>query len=175
MKRVIIIILVLVCILIIGLKIKNSDMKKIEIGDTVPTFSLKDQNGKDVKIDATIGKPMVLYFYPKDDTPGCTKEACKFRDEFENFTDLGALVIGISADSVESHKNFEEKYNLPFILLSDTKNEVRELFGVPKNLFFIPGRVTYVIDKKGIVIHIFNSQLNAEKHIENSLQKLKEI
>jgi len=175
MKRVLIVIFALVCILAIGFNIKKYNMKKIEIGDTVPTFSLKDQDGKDVKIDKTIGKPMVIYFYPKDDTPGCIKEACKFRDEFENFSDLGALVIGISADSIESHKNFEEKYNLPFILLSDTKNEVRKLFGVPKNILIIPGRVTYIIDRNGIVKYKFNSQLNAEKHIENSLQKLQEL
>jgi len=92
-----------------------------------------------------------------------------------NFTDLGALVIGISADNIESHKKFEEKYNLPFILLADTENEVRSLFGVPKNLFLIPGRVTYVIDKRGVVQYIFNSQLGTDKHIENSLQKLKNI
>jgi len=175
MKRVFIIVFVLVCFLIIGFNIKNSDIKKIEVGDTIPTFSLQDQNGKEMKIDHTIGKPMVIYFYPKDDTPGCTKEACKFRDEFESFTDLDALVIGISADSVASHKKFEEKYNLPFILLADIKNEVRKLFGVPKNLFLIPGRVTYVINEKGIVVYKFKSQLGAEKHIDKSLQKLKEI
>ncbi|RXP52802.1 peroxiredoxin [Lutibacter sp. HS1-25] len=150
-------------------------MKKIEVGDLLPSFSLKDQNNKTVNSLDFIGKPMVIYFYPKDDTPGCTKEACKFRDDFESFTDLGTVVIGISADSVASHKNFEQKYNLPFLLLADTKNEVRNLFGVPKNLFFIPGRVTYVIDKNGIVKYIFNSQLSAEKHIENALQKLKSL
>ncbi|WP_445725622.1 peroxiredoxin [Flavobacterium sp.] len=148
-------------------------MKKIEIGDLLPTFRLQDQNNNTVNSIDYIGKPMVIYFYPKDDTPGCTKEACKFRDDFERFTDLGTVVIGISADSVESHKNFEQKYNLPFLLLADTNNEVRNLFGVPKNLFFIPGRVTYVIDKKGIVQYVFNSLLSAEKHIENALQKLK--
>jgi len=150
-------------------------MKKIEIGDQVPNFSLKDQNNKTFNIADNIGKPMVVYFYPKDDTPGCTKQACKFRDEFEKFTDLGTLVIGVSADNIESHKKFEEKYNLPFILLADTENEVRSLFGVPKNLFLIPGRVTYVIDKRGVIQYIFNSQLGIEKHIGNSLQKLKEI
>lgn len=150
-------------------------MNTIKIGDTIPTFSLKNQNNELFTVNKLMNTPMVIYFYPKDDTPGCTKEACKFRDEFEQFTDLGALVIGISADDVASHKAFEEKYNLPFTLLADTNNEVRKLFGVPKNLFFIPGRVTYVVDKKGVVQYIFNSQLGAEKHIENSLQKLKEI
>lgn len=175
MKKYSVIILFFIFFAIIGFNLNKLGMKKIEIGDTVPTFSLKDQNGTEVTINNSVGKPMIIYFYPKDDTPGCTKEACKFRDEFESFTDLGALVIGISADSVESHKNFEEKHNLPFTLLADIKNEVRIMFGVPKNLFLIPGRVTYVVDKKGIVQYMFNSQLSAEKHIENSLQKLKEI
>jgi len=175
MKKAILVTIVIVSFFIIGFKVYNSTMKKIAIGDTVPTFSLLDQNGKMIKIDAALGKPMVIYFYPKDDTPGCTKEACKFRDEFENFTDLGAMVIGISADSVESHKNFEEKYNLPFTLLADTENVVRKLFGVPNNLFVIPGRVTYVVNNKGIVVYVFNSQLGSEKHISESLQKLKDI
>lgn len=175
MKKAILLTIVIVSFFIIGFKIYNSTMKKIEIGDTVPTFSLLDQNGKMIKIDTTLGKPMIIYFYPKDDTPGCTKEACTFRDEFENFTDLGAMVIGISADSVESHKNFEEKYNLPFTLLADTENDVRKLFGVPNNLFVIPGRVTYVVNNQGIVVHVFNSQLGAKKHISESLQKLKEL
>lgn len=148
-------------------------MKKIEVGDTIPSFSLKDQNGKMFEVNNSIGKPIVLYFYPKDDTPGCVKEACTFRDNFEDFIQLGAIVIGISSDSVESHKKFEEKYSLPFTLLADIDNEVRKLFGVPKSLIFLPGRVTYVVDKKGIVQYIFNSQFGAEKHIENALNKLK--
>ncbi|MCF6167878.1 MAG: peroxiredoxin [Lutibacter sp.] len=150
-------------------------MKKIEVGDKVPSFTLNDENGNLFTVDNTMGKPMVIYFYPKDDTPGCIKEACKFRDEFEQFKDVNALVIGISADNVASHKKFKEKYNLPFTLLADINNEVRQLFGVPKSMIFLPGRVTYVIDKKGIVQYIFNSQFKAEKHIENALKKLREI
>ena len=150
-------------------------MKKIEVGDSVPSFELKDQNGKLFSVSNSIGKPMVIYFYPKDDTPGCIKEACKFRDDFEKFKDINALVIGISGDSVESHKEFEEKYNLPFTLLADVNNKVGKLFGVPKSMFFLPGRVTYVVDKDGIVQYIFNSQFGAEKHIENSLKKLNEL
>lgn len=173
MKKYVISIILLLSFVVIGAKMFNAVMKKIEIGDQVPNFSLRDQNNEIFNIGDNIGKPMVIYFYPKDDTPGCTKEACKFRDEFENFTDLGAIVVGISADTIESHKKFEEKYNLPFILLADTKNEVRSLFGVPKNLFLIPGRVTYVIDKKGVVQYVFNNQLGAEKHVKNALVKLK--
>ena len=118
---------------------------------------------------------MVIYFYPKDDTPGCTKQACKFRDEFEKFKDLEVTVIGISADNVASHKRFEEKYNLPFVLLADVNNEVRKLFGVSKSMIFLPGRVTYVIDKNGVVQYIFNSQFKTEEHIENALKKLKSL
>ncbi len=150
-------------------------MKKIEIGDKVPTFTLKDQNGKSVTINNELGGPMVIYFYPKDDTPGCTKQACKFRDQYESFLDFDALVFGISSDNVASHKKFAEEYNLPFTLLADTKKEVRMLFGVPKSLLFLPGRVTYIIDKNGLVQYIFNSQFGIEKHIETALQKLKNI
>ena len=107
---------------------KNIEMKSIEIGDKLPNFILEDQNGNAFNIENELGKSMVIYFYPKDDTPGCTKEACKFRDDFESFSDLGAIVIGISADSAASHKKFEEKYNLPFILLADIDNKVRKLF-----------------------------------------------
>ncbi len=151
---------------------KNNKMKEIEVGAKLPEFKLKDQNGTFFDSKLAIGKPMVIYFYPKDDTPGCTKEACKFRDEFEQFTDLGALVIGISADSVESHKDFADKYRLPFLLLADEKNEVRKLFGVPKSMFLLPGRVTYIINKEGFISYIFNSQFGAEKHIDKALQQL---
>lgn len=175
MKKYILLTLIVISFFLIGSKIYNSIMSKTKVGDTVPSFSLKNQNGEIISIDSSIGKTMVIYFYPKDDTPGCTKEACKFRDEYERFTDLGTMVIGISADSVESHKKFEEKYNLPFTLLADTENNVRNLFGVPKNLFLIPGRVTYIVNDKGIVKYIFNSQLSAEKHIDNALEELKKL
>ena len=150
-------------------------MKKIKIGDAVPSFTLQDQNGVATTVTATMGKPLVIYFYPKDDTPGCVKEACKFRDDFEKFNDLQVTVIGISADNVASHKKFEEKYNLPFTLLADVDNAVRKLFGVPKSMVFLPGRVTYVVDKKGIVRYIFNSQFGAEKHIDNALRELQKM
>lgn len=175
MKKYILLTIIVIIIFLISSKLYNSTMSKISVGDKVPTFSLLDQKGINVSIDENIGIPMVIYFYPKDDTPGCTKEACKFRDEFEKFTDLGTLVIGISADSVESHKEFVDKYNLPFTLLADTENTVRNMFGVPKNLFLIPGRVTYVINKEGVVTYMFNSQLSAEKHINNALEALKSL
>jgi len=175
MKKISILLIVLISIFFLNSKNVFSPMKKIEVGDKVPLFTLNDQNGKAFVVNNSYGKPMVIYFYPKDDTPGCIKEACKFRDDFEKFADLGVIVVGISSDSVESHKKFEEKYQLPFTLLADTKNEVRKLFGVPKSLFFLHGRVTYVVDKNGIVQYIFNSQFNAEKHIENTLLHLKEM
>jgi peroxiredoxin Q/BCP len=148
--------------------------RKIKVGDKVPIFKLINQNGAVFDIENHIGKqPMVIYFYPKDNTSGCTKEACKFRDEFEYFTDIDALVIGISSDSVESHKQFEKKYNLPFILLSDKNKQVRKLFGVPNSIGFIPGRVTYIINKFGKIIYIFSSMTNAEKHITEAKKALK--
>jgi peroxiredoxin Q/BCP len=169
---------IIIAVIFIALILTNTLMaqkSKLQVGDTVPNFSLKDQNGHDFLISDFIGKKaLVIYFYPKDDTPGCTKEACTFRDEFEDFNDLNAKVIGISSDDVDSHKAFAEKYHLPFTLLADTKKNVQKLFGVPKSIFgLIPGRVTYVINKKGVVIYIFNSLGKAEKHIEEAKKALK--
>ncbi|WP_346433192.1 peroxiredoxin [Lutimonas zeaxanthinifaciens] len=146
----------------------------VQVGDQVPSFKLQNQHGELFDLNTFKGNTaMVIYFYPKDDTPGCTKEACSFRDSYEAFTDKNIKVIGISSDDVESHKNFAEKYNLPFTLLADTENEVRDLFGVKSNAFgLIPGRVTYVIDKKGEIIFMYQSQLNAKKHIEEALKAI---
>ncbi|MEB8347445.1 peroxiredoxin [Flavobacteriaceae bacterium KMM 6898] len=148
----------------------------IQIGDRVPEFALKDQYGNLFSSNSLIGnKPMVIFFYPKDDTPGCIKEACSFRDSYEAFKDLGAEVIGISSDSERSHRKFALKYGLPFILLSDGKKKVRKSFKVDNNLFnLLPGRETYVIDKKGKVIMVFNS-ISASKHMEKALDALKEV
>jgi peroxiredoxin Q/BCP len=155
----------------------GTGMDKVEIGSRIPAFTLPDQNGRMVNISSMIGKNnLVIYFYPKDDSPGCTKEACTFRDQYEIFKNIDAEIIGISADNVESHKLFAKKHNLNYILLSDEGNKVRNLFGVPSNLFgLIAGRVTYIVNKQGIVIHTFNSQMQAEKHIEESIQALKNI
>lgn len=148
----------------------------IQIGDKIPEFSLKDQNGNDFSITSFIGKKvLVIYFYPKDYTPGCTKEACSFRDSYEDFKSLGAEVIGISGDSAPRHQKFSKSYNLPFILLSDTGDKVRKRFGVPGNLFgLIPGRVTYVVDKKGIVVLAFDS-MNASLHIRKAKETIEKI
>ena len=152
-------------------------MAALNIGDKIPEFSLPDQAGNIFDIKSILGsKNLVIYFYPKDDTTGCTKEACSFRDQYEDFKDIGAEVIGISSDSVKSHKRFAQKHNLSFILLSDRGGEVRKLFGVPTYLLgLVQGRVTYIADKKGKIVHIFNSQLQATKHIDESLKALKSI
>jgi len=157
-------------------KIQNTPMKdKISVGSTLPEFALNDQHGKLFKIDSVLGKKnLVIYFYPKDDTPGCTKEACTFRDQFAEFEEVDALVIGISGQSVESHLAFAKKHNLNYTLLSDEGNRVRKLFGVPTNLFgLMPGRVTYVVNKNGEVVFMFNSQFQAEKHVEEAITVLK--
>jgi thioredoxin-dependent peroxiredoxin len=149
----------------------------IEVGSKVPDFSLFDQNGKMFHLSEALGKHnLVIYFYPKDNTQGCTKEACTFRDRFQDFTDAGAEVIGISSDSKESHKEFASVHKLPFIILSDENKTVRNLFGVPTDMLgLVPGRVTYIVDKQGIVKYIFKSQTQVEKHISESLRILKTL
>ncbi|MCC9061677.1 peroxiredoxin [Flavobacterium piscisymbiosum] len=148
----------------------------LKIGDIVPNFTAKDSHGEVFESQSVLGrKPLVIYFYPKDNTPGCTTEACSFRDQYEDFKDLGAEVIGISSDSVKSHQKFANKHQLPFILLSDQDKKLRHLFGVRDTLFgLLPGRVTYVIDRNGVVILIFDS-LNAGKHIPKALETVKEL
>jgi len=175
MRKYIYIIAVLIAVAIIKLTMTEKPKNPLKVGDAIPSFSLQDQNGQWFKSEEVIGKQAaVIYFYPKDETPGCTKEACKFRDEFEIFTDLKARVIGISSDNVASHKKFAEKYHLPFTLLADVNKSVRQLFGVPKStLGLLPGRVTYIINKKGVIIYIFDSQFKAEKHIEKAIEVLK--
>ena len=157
--------------------IKSKDMTVTQVGSNVPSFSLKDQNGKVFNLDSVKGKNnLVIYFYPKDDSPGCTKEACSFRDQYEVFKKENALIIGISGQSVKSHLAFAKKHRLNYTLLSDEGNKVRKLFGVPTSLLgLLPGRVTYVVNKEGKVVFIFNSQLNTEKHIEEALRILKEL
>ncbi len=146
----------------------------IKVGDTAPDFTLQSQAGESVTLSSFKGqKAVVLYFYPKDDTPGCTTESCTFRDSFQDFQDLGAEVIGISSDSPDSHQKFASKHNLPFTLVSDAGSSVRKAYGVPATLGLLPGRVTYVIDKSGTVCHLFNSQFNPTKHVEEALGVLK--
>ena len=148
----------------------------IRVGDRAPDFTLPDQDGQAASLQALLtAGGLVLYFYPKDDTPGCTVEACLFRDENQTFADAGARVVGISSDSVESHRSFADKCRIPFTLLSDRGGAVRARFGVPKTLGLIDGRVTYVIDGQGTVRHIFNSQIRPRKHVEEALRLVRSM
>jgi peroxiredoxin Q/BCP len=150
--------------------------KRVEVGDTAPNFSLQAQSGDQVELSSLLGKnEVVLYFYPKDNTPGCTTEAKAFRDSYEVFKEMGAEVVGVSSDTVDSHKGFAAKCAVPFILLSDEGGKVRKLYGVPSSLGLFPGRVTYVIDAKGVVRHVFNSQMNPARHVEEAVKVLKSI
>jgi peroxiredoxin Q/BCP len=147
-------------------------MKAIKVGDTIPPFSLPDQNGEIVNISDYIGKKqLVIFFYPKDGSLSCTREACYFRDLMDVFEESGAEVLGISGQSVKSHKDFASANNLKYKLLSDSKNEVRKLFGVPSWLFgLVPGRVTYVTDREGKVVFIFDSQTEIQSHADEALK-----
>ncbi len=146
------------------------DMK---VRDTAPGFTLLDQDGKAFVLHEHLGtKGLVVFFYPKDDSGVCTTEVCAFRDRYETFLKLGVEVVGISGDSISSHRNFAAKHKLTFPILSDPDGEVRKLFGVPKALGFMPGRVTYLLDRDGVVVSITNDLLHAEKHIEEAIAKL---
>ncbi|MEA5568062.1 peroxiredoxin [Anabaena sp. UHCC 0399] len=148
----------------------------VKVGDTAPDFTLPAQNGSTVSLrDFRGNKSVVLYFYPKDDTPGCTAESCAFRDQYEVFQNAGAEVIGVSGDSRESHQKFAAKYSLPFTLLSDQGDQVRKLYGATAAFGLFPGRVTYVIDKEGIVQYVFDSMLNFKGHVEEALKTLQNL
>ena len=150
-------------------------MAVLKVGDVAPDFTLPDQDKKNVSLKDYIGKKIVvLYFYPKDFTSGCTAEACAFRDSYEVFTDAGAEVIGVSADSPESHVKFRAEHHLPFTLLSDEKREVSRLYGIGKILGLFSVRTTFVMDKTGVVRHIFSSQ-DAKKHIDEAIRIVNEF
>jgi len=158
----------------------TSDTRKagarVAVGDRAPDFALPSASGEIVRLSDFWGKrSVVLYFYPKDESAGCTAEACAFRDSYEDFKDAGAEVIGVSSDSEESHERFSKRRRLPFILLSDRGGTVRKRYGVPATFGLIPGRVTYVIDTQGIVRHIFSSQANIGKHISDALATLRTL
>ncbi|MGA9589766.1 MAG: peroxiredoxin [Salegentibacter sp.] len=148
----------------------------LKVGEKVPSLVLRDQNGKNFNLGKLKGhQAFVVYFYPKDFTPGCTREACGFRDSYEDFKEFGAEVIGISSDSAASHQKFSSKYDLPFVFLSDEDNEGRKKFGVKANLLgLLPGRETFVFDKEGILRFRFNS-INAKRHIPKALKAIRQI
>jgi len=152
----------------------------LKVGDKAPAFKLKNQDAKLISLSDLKGKPIVIYFYPKDDTSGCTKEACNFRDEFPKFGKMKAEIIGVSADSVESHKKFAEKYKLPFNLLSDDKKEVVEKYGVwkEKNMYGRKymgiERTTFIISAAGKISKIF-SKVKVDNHNKEVIEALKEL
>ena len=147
----------------------------IEEGKAAPAFTLKDQTGKSRSLADFKGQDVVVYFYPKDDTPGCTIESCTFRDSHTDFQTAGAEVIGISSDSPTSHQQFAAKHGLPFTLVSDEGSKVRNAYGVPSTLGLLPGRVTYIIDLEGKVRHIFNSQFNPKAHVSEAMKVLQTL
>lgn len=148
-------------------------MKSLQVGDKMPAFILKDQHGDSFNTADYIGKKkLVIYFYPKDESAVCTKEACSFRDSFADLADAGAIVIGINSGSVESHSGFAKKNHLPFTLLSDTDNKVLKQFGI-KPWLFLTGRETFVIGTDGKIAYNFRAFLNGEAHSEKVLNFLK--
>ena len=145
----------------------------LKTGDTIPFFQLPDQSGKQRKSDEFLKKgALVLFFYPMDFTPGCTKEVCSFRDHYEDFLAKEADVVGISSDSSRSHQRFAEKYSLPFSLLSDRRNRVRKLFGIKRAGGILPARITFVVNADGKIIAVFDSLFNYHEHIEQALQSI---
>jgi peroxiredoxin Q/BCP len=148
----------------------------VQVGDKAPDFTLPSQSGEPVRLHDRLGeRVVVLYFYPKDNTPGCTAEACAFRDSHEVFTDAGAEVIGVSSDSVDRHAAFAGRHRLPFTLLSDKGGRVRKDYGVPAVLGLLPGRVTYVIDRAGTVRQVFSSMTNIDQHVGDALDMVREL
>jgi thioredoxin-dependent peroxiredoxin len=147
-------------------------MAQIKVGDYIPGFALKDQHGNLFDISTYLGKKkLVIFFYPQDGSLNCTREACYFRDISDIFDEADAIIIGISSQSVESHKDFAEKNRLNYTLLSDNENVVRKLFGVPRRVFgLIPGRVTYVADRSGKVVYIFDSQTEVQRHVDEAMK-----
>jgi len=151
-----------------------SAMANLRPGDPMPDSTLVGPEGP-TKLRDRIGKPLVVYFYPKDETYGCTKEACSFRDQYEDFVAAGAEVIGVSRDDTASHAKFREHHRLPFTLLSDPDGTIASSWGVRNVLGFIPGRVTFVFDKQGVVRHRFESNMRFGKHVDEALEIVKTL
>ena len=148
----------------------------IDVGNRAPGFSLKNDKDETVELAVLLAQgPVVIFFYPKDETPGCTKEACSFRDSFDAFSGLGASVIGISSDSTSSHRRFSERFGFPFPLLADPDGAVRKAYGVPKTLGILDGRSTYVIDRHGVVRKVFHSQLQVTKHVDHAIEAVRAL
>jgi thioredoxin-dependent peroxiredoxin len=149
----------------------KSQNKHLGVGDMIPAFSLLDQNDSMFNISEYTGKKiLVIYFYPKDESSGCTREACSFRDNYKEFTNAGAMVIGINSGTVNSHRKFMQNHQLPFTLLSDPENKVFKMFGVKTKFFFITGRETFVVDKSGKIVFTFESFTNGAAHEQEALK-----
>jgi peroxiredoxin Q/BCP len=148
-------------------------MTTLKEGDKAPAFTAKDQNGKEVSLSDFLGKKVILYFYPKDNTPGCTAEACSFRDNYQSMLTKGFEVIGVSTDNEKSHKKFEKKFSLPFTLIADTDKHIVEAYGVwgEKMMFgkkyMGTIRTTFIIDANGVISHVIN-----KVDTENSSQQV---
>lgn len=165
----------LLIILLIAI-VPMASKAQLKIGDRIPAFELADQQGNTFRSDDYLGTPLVIFFYPKDHTPGCTAQACSFRDHESEFAEAGALVVGVNSGSVKEHAGFAEKYNLKYPLLSDPGHRVRKSFGSPGLLFnMVADRVTYVTDKNHNVIYIFKSLTKATDHVSESLTYLKSL
>ena len=147
----------------------------LSVGDRAPSLQLEDHDGKRCAVGERNGTPLVLFFYPQDDTPGCTAEACGFRDSYGELQTLGAEVWGVSGDDAVSHRRFATRHQLPFPLLSDGDQALRRAFGVPKTLGLLPSRVTYVIDGEGVIRHVFNNLLDGPAHVREALQVLRSL
>ena len=151
-------------------------MKKFQAGDPAPDFTWAPRSGEQVRLsDFRNQQVVVLFFYPKDGSVICTKEACAFRDAYDQFAEAGAVVIGVSGDSAERHSAFATRHSLPFYLVSDTDGSLRQAFGVPKTFGLLPGRVTYVIDQQGVVRLVFSAQLTADGHVSEALRVVGEL
>jgi peroxiredoxin Q/BCP len=144
-------------------------------GDRAPLIALPDQSGVERRSDQLEGRALVLFFYPKDDTPGCTAEACAFRDSYSDLQALGAEVWGVSGDDAPSHQRFAARHRLPYPLLVDQGNALRRAFGVPSVLGLLPGRVTYVIDGEGVIRHVFNNLLDGAVHRREAIEALRRL
>ena len=146
----------------------------MKIGDILPIFELNNQDNENICSQTFLGRPLVIYFYPCDNTPLCTAQACAFRDAYTDFKDLDATVIGISNNTVQSHAGFSDRFSLNFMLLSDIGDRIRNLFNVPKSFFGLTsGRVTYVFNSKGELIYSYNAYLKSNEHTRIALSKLR--
>ena len=149
-------------------------MSRIDVGDAAHELTLETHDGEPIRLADYRGKQaVVVFFYPKDGSPVCTKEACAFRDAYEDFVEAGAVVIGVSGDSAARHQAFASDHRLPFVLVSDKDGKARRAFGVPKSMGLLPGRVTYAIDQGGIVRHVFRSQLDGARHVQEALDAIR--